>query len=229
METVRNDSINEINSNKSNLLRFIIITSIGFAVGGVIAFLYRALLNSYFFYITGLHVYFEFNYQFIDLIPYAIWGIIGGLAIGIAAKKDKKLYMLLGGTGFGIGFAVSVFYGVWSDWSHGIGGAAGVIIGIFEGISLSLYYRSSKSIGVLSICGLAGFGVGGMAGIMTYKVTFDIVTSTVSNELVQLLIVYLIAFVVTGLIGGSALGCGIYFMHKSNSAGGREICMDKPR
>lgn len=210
---------NEI-SNRSNLIRFILITSIGFAIGGVIAFLYKTLLNPYFFYITGLHVYFEFNYQFIDLIPFAVWGIVGGLAIGIAAKKDTKLYMLLGGTGFGIGFAVSVFFGIWSDWSSGIGSAAGVIIGLLEGISLGLYYRNSKSIGVLAIYGLAGFGVGGMVGIMTYKVTFGVVASITNSELVGWLIMNLTAFIVTGLVGGAALGCGIYFIHKSNSAGG---------
>lgn len=212
MEKERTNNTNEISSNKSNLLKFILIASIGFAIGGVIAYLDKVYLNPYFFYITGLHVYFEFNYQFIDFIPFTIWGIIGGLAVGIAAKKDKKLYMLLGGTGFGIGFVVSVFFGVWSDWSSGIGGAAGRIIGVLEGISLGLYYRSSKSIGILAICGATGFGVGGLVGIMTYKITFGIVTSTISNEFLHFLIMNLTAFMVTGLIGGAALGYGVYYI-----------------
>lgn len=204
------NEINEINNTK--ILRFILTVSIGFAIGGVIAYLYKIYLNPYFIYITGLHVYFEFN--FIDFIPFTLWGIIGGLAIGFAANKDKKLYMLLGGTGFGIGFAVSVFFGVWSDWSSGIGGAAGIIIGIFEGISLGLYYRNSKSIGILAVCGGAGFGVGGMIGILSYKVTLGIVTSTIRSELAHWLIVNLTAFIVTGLIGGAALGYGIYYIKK---------------
>jgi len=205
------NEINEINNTK--ILRFILTVSIGFAIGGVIAYLYKIYWNPYLFYITGLHVYFKLNYQFIDFIPFTIWGIIGGLAIGFAANKDKKLYMLLGGIGFGIGFAISVFFGVWSDWSSGIGGAAGIIIGIFEGISLGLYYRNSKSIGILTVCGAAGFGVGGIIGILTYKVTFVIVTKIISNELVWL-IMNLTAFIVTGLIGGAALGYGIYYLMK---------------
>ena len=209
MEKERNDNAKEIGSDKSNLLRFILITSIGFAIGGIVAYFGKIIWGPYLYTITGLHYYFEFNYEYLDFIPFIVWGAVGGLGLGIAAKKDKKLHTLLGGLGFGIGFVFSVFFGAWES-SSAVSGVAGALIGILEGISLSLYYRNSKSIGILAICGAAGFGAGGLFGIMTYKVTFGIVMSTISNELIQILIMNLTAFIVTGLIGGAALGYGIY-------------------
>ncbi len=208
---------NEINENNNKkLLRFILTVSISFAIGGIIAYFGKIIWGPYLYTITGLHNYFEFNNEYLDFIPFIVWGAIGGLGLGIATKKDKKLYTLLGGLGFGTGFVFSVFFDAWS-YSSGVSGVAGTIIGVFEGISLGLYYRNSKSIGILAVCGAAGFGVGSMIGILTYKVTFGIVTSIIRSELVHWLIMNLTAFIVTGLIGGAALGYGIYYIKKSSS------------
>lgn len=223
METEIRENTNERNTKKSPL-KFILITSIGFAIGGIVAYFGKIIWGPYLYTITGLHYYFEFNYEYLDLIPFTVWGAIGGLGLGIAAKKDKTLHTLLGGLGFGIGFVFSVFFDAWS-FSSGVSGVAGAIIGIFEGILLGLYYRNRKSIGILAVCGGAGFGLGGMIGILTYKVTFGIVTSRIRSELAHWLIMNLTAFIVTGLIGGAALGYGIYYIksHLSQEANYGEI------
>lgn len=94
METERKENINE--SNYKSLLRFIFTAGISFAIGGIVAYFGKIIWGPYLYTITGLHYYFEFNYEYLDFIPFIVWGAVGGLGLGIAAKKDKKLHMLLG-------------------------------------------------------------------------------------------------------------------------------------
>lgn len=96
---------------------------------------------------------------------------------------------------------------------------AGIIIGIFEGILLGFYYRNSKFIGILAICGAIGFGMGGIIGNMILTVLEIVLRIVVDgHNLIVELIVGLSAgifpFMVTGLIGGAALGYGIYYIKK---------------
>lgn len=211
-EPERKDYTNE------SLLRFILTASISFAIGGIIAGLGiiwgSVLLGTIFEPIQ--YSYRGYNYEFIELIRFSVWGAIGGLGLGIATKKDKLLFILLGGLGFGAGIIVSMLFGAWSS---GIG-VAGTIIGVLEGMSLGLYYRNSKSIGILAICGAAGFGLGGITGTIIYKITLSAVSSIDWGELTASLITNITSFMITGLIGGAALGYGIYSMSKSYSAGG---------
>lgn len=187
------ENTNEKNNKK--MLSFILVISVGFAVGGLITG-----MDIIWTYIFSLFI--RLNDYVLHIILFASWGAIGGLAIGIAAKENKKLYMLLGGIGLGVGFVVtSPFWNIWP----GIGGT-GVIIGILEGISLGLYYKKIKSIGVLAVCGAFGFGLGGIIEIMS----FGIVLSTISSNIVP--VIRVILFVITGLIGGAALGYGTYYL-----------------
>ncbi len=211
METEVKENLTESRSN-NNLLRFILIIGISSAVGGIIAGMGV---------IWGTYLYSIVNYGIIDIIIFSVWGAIGGLSVGVAIKKDKLLLTLLGGIGFGIGTIVSGFLDALSFnvWSSGIG-VAGIIFGLFEGIALGFYYRTSKFIGILTICGVVGFGVAGIIGILTYKITLGIVSSIISNDLLSGLIMSIISFMVTGLIGGAALGYSIYYIEKFSSAGG---------
>lgn len=202
---------------KKNLLRFILIVSAGFAVGGIIAGLGiiwgSVLLGTIFEPIQ--YSYRGYNYEFIELIRFSVWGAVGGLGLGIATKKDKLLFILLGGLGFGAGIMVSMLFGAWSS---GIG-VTGIIIGVLEGISLGLYYRNSTSIAILAICGAAGFGVGGITGTIIYKVTLGAVSVIDWGELTASLIMSTTIFTVMGLIGGAAMGYGIYYTEKLSSGG----------
>ncbi len=208
METERKENINE--SNYKSLLRFILIIGIGFAAGGIIAGLGiiwgSVLLGTIFEPIQYSSM--GYNYEFIELTRFSVWGAIGGLGLGIATKKDKLLFILLGGLGFGAGIIVSMLFGAWSSGII----IAGIIIGILEGISLGLYYRNSKSIGILAICGAAGFGLGGIIGTIIYKITLSVVSIIDWGELTASLIMSTTIFTVTGLIGGAALGYGIYYI-----------------
>lgn len=194
------------NTNKS-LLRFILTISIGFAVGGIAAGLGiiwgSIMLGTIFEPIQYSPM--GYNYEFIELIRFSVWGTIGGLGLGIATKKDKLLFILLGGLGFGAGIMVSMLFGAWSS---GIG-VAGIIIGVLEGISLGLYYKNSRSIGILAVCGAAGFGVGGITGTIAYKATLGAISSIDLGELTASLIMSTTIFTVMGLIGGAVLGYGI--------------------
>lgn len=82
---------------------------------------------------------------------------------------------------------------------------------------LGLYYRNSKSIGILAICGAAGFGLGSITGTMIYKTTLGAVSSINWGELTASLIMSTTIFTVMGLIGGAALGYGIYSTEKLSS------------
>lgn len=203
MEKETNENIHE-DYYKKSFSRFILIISIGFAVGGIIAGMGV---------IWGNYLYSIVNYGIIDIINFSVWGAIGGLGVGVAIKKDKLLLTLLGGIGFGIGTGVSGSLNALSFnvWSSGVG-VAGIILGLFEGILLGFYYRNSKFIGILTICGVVGFDVAGIIGILTYKITLGIVSSMISNDLLSGLIMSIISFMVTGLIGGAALGYGVYYI-----------------
>lgn len=208
------ESTDESNHIKS-LLRFILTVSISFAIGGIISGLGiiwgSVLLGTIFEPIQ--YSYRGYNYEFIELIRFSVWGALGGLGLGVATKKDKLLFVLLGGIGFGAGIMVSMLFGAWSS---GIG-VAGIIIGVLEGISLGLYYRNSKSIVILTVCGAAGFGLGGITGTIIYKITLGAVSSINWGELTASLIMSMTIFTVMGLIGGVALGYGIYYIKKSSS------------
>jgi hypothetical protein len=215
IKTKKEENKDIIENVNNEMLRYIITIGAGFAIGGIITSL-SMLGDNYFYYITGLHIYFKGNYQYIHFIPFIIWGIIGGLSIGVITKKDKKPFMLFGGIGFGIGFAFSVFFNYWSDWSNGIGYVAGRTIGLLGGLSLGIplgfYYRTIQPVIILSICGASGFAFGGLIGIMMYRVFLDTVLGIIKNDLLSFLIVNLTAFMVTGLIGGILLGLGAYYI-----------------
>lgn len=107
---------NEINkNNNTKILRFILTVSIGFAVGGIVPVLGTIWIPRGNTYPYGLELWGRFAvagiWSLYLVISFTIWGAIGGLAVGIAAKKDKMLFTLLGGIGFGIGTVamVSVF------------------------------------------------------------------------------------------------------------------------
>jgi len=194
--------IKECTDSSKELLSFILVISIGFGVGGLIAGM--DVIWAYFFYF-----YIPLNEYIRRIILFLIWGAIGGLAIGTATKKDKKMHMLLGGIGLVVGFVVtSPFWNVWP----GIGGT-GTIIGILEGISLGLYYKKAKFIGILAACGAFGFGLGGIIEVMS----FGMVLSSINSSSYMIPVIKIILFMVTGLIGGASLGYGIYYIKKSSS------------
>jgi len=182
------------------MLRFILVISIGFGVGGGL-FACMAVIWDYIFYFHN-----PLNEYILRIILFTAWGALGGLAIGITAKKDKKLYMLLGGIGLGAGFVVT------SPWnvSGGIGGM-GAFIGILEGISLGYYYKKAKFIGILAACGAFGFGLGSIIEI----------SMLVSEYIVPIPVIRIgigiIMLTIIGLIGGASLGYGIYYIKKISS------------
>ena len=197
---IKENTYESINKKK---LYFILVVSIGYAVGGIITVIDVIWTNIFY----NLNI--RLNDFILHLILFLIWGAIGGLVIGIATKKDKKLYMFLGGFGFAAGFIVaSPFWFVLPTM-----GGTGVIIGIIEGILLGFHYKKAKYIGIMAACGAFGFGLGGIIEIMSFGMVF----SNIGSDMVP--VIRVILFMVTGLIGGASLGYGIYHIEKIASAG----------
>jgi MFS family permease len=114
-----------------------------------------------------------FSGDFLALLVYALLFSVGGafggalLGLGLRNRRKAAVMALLGAVAFFVGsFIVTILYFFFSFFfGAGYGlleTASAAALGLVVGAALGLFLRSWKSMAVLALMGLVGFGIGGV-------------------------------------------------------------------
>ena len=195
------------------LIRFALFGAVGFGIGGLL---------------LGVVVLLEFNFRFpylarwaIELLAFVVKGALGGMALGLALRRDKKTLALFGSGGFLAGGLLALFWepvGIKYTVYSGITIIGGALGGAVLGLALRQKYQkralalNTMKIIVMAVAGSLGILIGmGIASYVLYNNGYDIL----GGQLWLILsLLDAAALILEGVFGGAILGTAVAHLEK---------------
>lgn len=209
---------------KLGLMRFVICGAAGFGIGWAAVGLFNVALVGITSPMFGPGV--GPPPGWVTWPPYFAYlcaGASGGAALGLALGGRKQVISLAIAGGAGLGLGLFLFFVVAFLFGLGVTGVA-LGVGLIGGVTLGLTFGDWKRVVLLGLAGMVGFGIGG-AIAATLRIPLALYPFFADfGELWQaplLLLRYLLAQAMVGLIGGASLGAALGYLENRSPASQR--------
>jgi hypothetical protein len=198
-----------------SVMRFVIFGAVGFgigyAIGGFFNGGYIAIANAMFPPGSGAWPWWA------ALPPQLGWfiaGACGGAALGLALRSWKMVAALALAGSLAFGMSFFLFFVLAFLFGFPLGSVG---MGVFGGLMLGLVFGDWQRIVLLGLAGMVGFGIGG--GIAAALGMHVLGTNWEQPPL--LLLAYVLALGMVGIIGGASLGAALGYLEKRRLAEGQ--------